>query len=242
MTKEQTRLLGIEFERRLQTMDPTMLTINKIDTDDIYAYLNEYQQTYVKQLYVADDQVPAGSKTSIRIADQIKPLITNKMLAKPSQIDSKCDGRYIIYKLPEDYYMYVRSSCEVDVAYNDMKNAYVPNILIGEQHVQQVVEAFYDMNKVMRNPLVILTRSNDQDVLELLHDRYTKVHYVDLTYIRQPNRFGIQDGDKPCELPIDCFEDLVAGAVRLYLTYKYPGSNQQDDNKKQKQEVTDEKR
>lgn len=65
---------------------------------------------------------------------------------------------------------------------------------------------------------------------------------MSLTYIRQPNRFGIDDDDDACELPIDCFEDLVSGAVNLYLTYKYPGSNRkQDDNKKdeRKEEVNE---
>ena len=88
MTKKQTRMLGIEFERRLQTMDPTLIQINKIDTDDIYAYLNEYQQLYVKQLYTAEDQVPIGTNTSIRISDQLKPLLSNKILTQTSIPDT----------------------------------------------------------------------------------------------------------------------------------------------------------
>ena len=119
MTKKQTRMLGIEFERRLQTMDPTLIQINKIDTDDIYAYLNEYQQLYVKQLYTAEDQVPAGTNTSIRISDQLKPLLSNKILTKSSITDTTYDGRYIMYNLPDDYYMYVRSTSSADIAYNN---------------------------------------------------------------------------------------------------------------------------
>ena len=38
MTQEQTRNLGIEFERRLQIAIPQL---PKLDTETIYAYLNE---------------------------------------------------------------------------------------------------------------------------------------------------------------------------------------------------------
>lgn len=40
MTLEQTRQLGIEFERRVQTMIPETEFVAKLDTDTIYSYLN----------------------------------------------------------------------------------------------------------------------------------------------------------------------------------------------------------
>jgi hypothetical protein len=42
MTLEQTRNLGIEFERRVQTMIPEREFIDKLDTETIYSYLNQY--------------------------------------------------------------------------------------------------------------------------------------------------------------------------------------------------------
>ena len=242
MTKKQTRMLGIEFERRLQTMDPTLIQINKLDTDDIYAYLNEYQQLYVKQLYTAEDQVPIGTNTSIRISDQLKPLLSNKILTKSSITDITYDGRYIMYNLPDDYYMYVRSTSSADIAYNNKSGYSIPNVLIDQNNVHKVIESAYDTNKIIRNPIVVLSTSDDKPVLQLIHDVYTNIIKVSLTYIKQPNRFGIDDDDDACELPIDCFEDLVSGAVNLYLTYKYPGSNRKQDNDKKderKEEVNE---
>lgn len=56
MTKAETRQLGIEFERRIQTIDPQFELINKLDTETIYSYLNEYQDKYVQQLFIASAQ------------------------------------------------------------------------------------------------------------------------------------------------------------------------------------------
>jgi hypothetical protein len=42
MTIEETRQLGIEFERRLQEIYPGFESKIKLDTDTIYSFLNEY--------------------------------------------------------------------------------------------------------------------------------------------------------------------------------------------------------
>jgi hypothetical protein len=130
-----------------------------------------------------------------------------------------------MYNLPDDYYMYVRSTSSADIAYNNKSGYSIPNVLIDQNNVHKVIESAYDTNKIIRNPIVVLSTSDDKPVLQLIHDVYTNIIKVSLTYIKQPNRFGIDDDDDTCELPIDCFEDLVSGAVNLYLTYKYPGSN-----------------
>jgi hypothetical protein len=51
MTLQETRQLGIEVERRLQTILPTFKLENKIDTEDIYAFLNQFQKQYIDELY-----------------------------------------------------------------------------------------------------------------------------------------------------------------------------------------------
>lgn len=42
MTTEQTRQLGIEFERRINEIYPEFQTKEKLDTDTIYSFLSEY--------------------------------------------------------------------------------------------------------------------------------------------------------------------------------------------------------
>jgi hypothetical protein len=40
MSLQETRQLGIEFERRVQTMIPETEIVSKLDTDTIYSFLN----------------------------------------------------------------------------------------------------------------------------------------------------------------------------------------------------------
>jgi len=42
MTIEETRQLGIEFERRVQTMIPEKEVYDKLDSDTIFSFLNQY--------------------------------------------------------------------------------------------------------------------------------------------------------------------------------------------------------
>ena len=51
MTLEETRQLGIEFERRVQTMIPEREFLDKLDTETIYSFLNQYQDKYIHEIY-----------------------------------------------------------------------------------------------------------------------------------------------------------------------------------------------
>ena len=41
---------------------------------------------------------------------------------------------------------------------------------------------------------------------------------IKLSYYKQPSRFSLMTNTK-CELPLDAFEELVSGAVDLYVQY-----------------------
>lgn len=64
MNETQTRQLGIEFERRVQTMIPEKEFLDKLDTETIYSFLNQYQDKYVHEIYRNLDNIPSGSKLS----------------------------------------------------------------------------------------------------------------------------------------------------------------------------------
>jgi len=54
--------------------------------------------------------------------------------------------------------------------------------------------------------------------ITLIYDRYTTVTGIRVLYYAQPAHFDLMTST-PCELPMDAFDDLVSGAVDLYVQY-----------------------
>jgi hypothetical protein len=57
MNTNETRQLGIEFERRVQQMIPQKEFLDKMDTETIYSFLNQYQDKLIHELFRAADSV-----------------------------------------------------------------------------------------------------------------------------------------------------------------------------------------
>lgn len=67
MTLDETRQMGIEFERRVQTMIPEKELFEKLDTETIYSFLNQYQDKYIHDIYRNLDAIPSGTKISAHV-------------------------------------------------------------------------------------------------------------------------------------------------------------------------------
>ena len=214
MTLKETRQLGIEVERRLQTILPTLKLENKIDTEDIYAFLNQFQKQYVDQMYRSNDQVQSGSRTAILIEDLLRTLTSHQTLNNGAS-DGSLDVRNTTFTLPSNYYGYIRSVSSTTGSYKDASaHSQLPNTFIKQSEANDVINKSYDPHRILRKPVVIL----EQGKLKVIHDEYTIINNVDLTYIKLPADFSVLT-DTPCELPISCFSDLVAGATDLYIKH-----------------------
>ena len=211
MTIKETRQLGIEVERRLQTILPTFKIENKIDTEDIYAFLNQFQKQYIDAIYRQDDQVESGTRVSV-LGEDILRTITHHSTLTNGTVDSSLDYDNITFTLPSDYYQYIRSVSNITGNYKTDNQGIVSNKLLKQSDVNKIINQNYDKHRILRNPMAVLEGNN----IKIIHDEYTTVNSVDVTYIKIPNNFSITI---PCELPYECFEDLVAGATDLYVRH-----------------------
>lgn len=221
MTLEQTRQLGIEFERRIQTILPSTKTVDKIDTEDIYAFLNEYQNQFIKELYITKDRVQPNSNAANHIDDYLNTLIT----ALEFPVDS------INQICVPNFNMYLDSMSNVSVAYSDNSTVegVVGNDYVNSNQLKQIQNDTFNKHRILRRPVIYMVQSkaDNNTYFEIISDDYTTVHSVAMRYIKKPSEFTILGKDiVPCELPYECFNELVTGAVQLFINYKRGGASQ----------------
>lgn len=178
MSIEETRQLGIEFERRIQTMIPEK-EFDKLDTETIYSFLNQYQDKYVHDIYRSLDQIPSGTKLSAHVEAVLQAMLddveiktdegaidmTDSAIEDPNGVIMDT-GRSIIYPLPETFYMYVRSVSNVTETFsfksstigNNYKIRIVPNELVSQNDVWKLIETPHNSLRILRHPAAVLSK------------------------------------------------------------------------------------
>ena len=217
MTLPETRQLGIEFERRVQTMIPETELVTKLDTETIYSFLNQYQDKLIHDLYRTVDQIPSSNNQTY-----IEALL-NKMLTswEGKYSDVNYDGTkatVCTIKLPEDFGLYADSWSDVLSSYslwNKRGKGSLPNNLISVKDSYKALQKPYDDMKILRSPIVWI---GEDKRLNAIYDRYTEPEGVWVEYYKIPKYMDLMTSQE-CELPMEMFEQLVSGAVDLYVQY-----------------------
>ena len=113
----KAREMQVEFERRIQLMNPNFELTEKLTSDTIFSFLNAYCERYVRNNYLQEDMVQDGTRQQKKNADALKGLITRQTLTiatKDSYNTDKTSDRAV---LPTNYFLYIRSNSLISKNY-----------------------------------------------------------------------------------------------------------------------------
>ena len=244
----KAREMQVEFERRIQLMNPNFELTEKLTSDTIFSFLNAYCERYVRNNYLQEDMVQDGTRQQKKNADALKGLITRQTLViatKDSNNTDKTSDRAI---LPINYFLYIRSNSLISKNYKldteialEANYVVTPNKTIREDDVEKIISTYYNKT-ILRNPYIVLNNGNESDVdrelyINIIHDEYTIIKKLDLVYYRKPKRFDVIGVDSltvfdECELPENVHMEIVEGAVEMFITEaKYRLNMNQNNNK-----------
>lgn len=235
------REMQIEFERRLALINPELANNQKPDSDTIFSFLNAYTLRFVQQIFNSEDSAENGTRIQKYGKDSIYTLLTKTVLtAVPSQ-STDLEPNNHFFSLPNDYFLYVRSTSGVNVLY-DFKTGKlrrVPNELVSEEELNKILTSAWDQI-ILPHPHVSLnTGSLGVQIsprLNLIADKYTTVYDLQLVYYRRPKLFNVLgvDGETvldACELPEATHLAIVDGAVNMFIAenkYRLSANTKQD--------------
>ena len=240
--------MQVEFERRIQLMNPNFELTEKLTSDTIFSFLNAYCERYVRNNYLQEDMVQDGTRQQKKNADALKGLITRQTLVIATKDSNNTDKTSDRSVLPTNYFLYIRSNSLISKNYKldteialEANYVVTPNKTIREDDVEKIISTYYNKT-ILRNPYIVLNNGNESDVdrelyINIIHDEYTIIKKLDLVYYRKPKRFDVIGVDSltifdECELPENVHMEIVEGAVEMFITEaKYRLNMNQNNNK-----------
>jgi hypothetical protein len=194
---------------------------------------------YVNSLYNALDQIPSDTKAAAQAERLLQPL------ASSVEYDRYEDEEASDYK---PFYMQFEISDEMNFykyigSFVMFKGKNISTKYMKFSDVTKMLADEYDSFRIIRHPIATLTRPydpehSDKNSLLIYFDAR---HWDDLEphtnvrlyYYHKPAIFDVKD--VACELSMDSFEDLVNGAVQLYISHATAANKKEQPKNKEEQ-------
>lgn len=135
--------------------------------------------------------------------------------------------------------MYIDSTSNISVSYSDNSTVegVVGNDYVNSNQLKQIQNDTFNKHRILRRPIIYMTtvNTNGNTYFQIISDEYTTVNSVAMRYLKTPAEFTILGNGVACGLPYECFNELVSGAIQLFINYKRGGISQPQTASKQPQ-------
>lgn len=223
------RDLQINFERRLQLMDPELVNNNKLNSDTIFAFLNEAIDKFYKTRYSGINAKSEGFEQSQKRIDDLRNLV--KSATFTTEIFKQ--GNSYRVTLPDDYVFLLGDTAGIQPSddYNDpcWEIDEDGNYVVKRNDtIEASVETLdRQLNNSLSEHLLKYSTARPLRLIQgnevlLFTDGKYKVSEYSLTYLSRPKYLDSKNitNTEYTSLPEHTHMEIVKIAVQLYLATK----------------------
>ena len=223
------REFQIEFERRLQLMDPNLVIKEKLTSDTIISFINEAIDKFYKTRYSGINFKAQGFEQTQKRIDDLRTLIKNKKYTEGSI--NKSDRNSYSVELPEDYVLLLGDTAGIQpsnlnecwetnergeyiIKYTDTLESTIETL--GRQLGNSLSE--HKLKYCQARPLKLI---QDNNVI-LYTDGNYKISEYQITYLAKPSQINSNNitNTEYTDLPEHTHMEIVKMAIQIYLATK----------------------
>jgi len=208
--------MQIEFQRLLYTSNPEFEIKDRLDTDEIFAYLNISQLRLMKAKYFPSLNMKENIENINKNIDELRHLICRITGTSITPLTDILHGNMMA--LPANYLYYIRSDSKITRTACPVisSTSTVPNKVITYNDVEAITTNGFN-KPILRKPCIVFETDNK---IIIFVDRFTTLSAIVLTYLRTPIQIAL-GGSNDCELAEYLHEELVQQAVEIFRREKY---------------------
>lgn len=219
----------IEFERRLQLMDPNLVIKDKLSSDTIISFINEAIDKFYKTRYSGINFKAQGFEQTEKRIDDLRTLIKNKKYTANSI--NKGDRNSYSVELPEDYVLLLGDTAGIQPS--NLNECWETNergeyIIKYTDTLESTIETLdrqlsnslseHKLKYCQARPLKLI---QDNNVILYTDGKY-KVSEYEITYLAKPSKINSSNitNTEYTDLPEHTHMEIVKMAIQIYLATK----------------------
>lgn len=219
----------IEFERRLQLMDPNLVIKDKLSSDTIISFINEAIDKFYKTRYSGVNFKAQGFEQAQKRIDDLRTLIKNKKYTANSI--NKGDRNSYSVELPEDYVLLLGDTAGIQPS--NLNECWETNergeyIIKYTDTLESTIETLdrqlsnslseHKLKYCQARPLKLI---QDNNVILYTDGKY-KVSEYEITYLAKPSEINSSNitNTEYTDLPEHTHMEIVKMAIQIYLATK----------------------
>lgn len=223
------RDMQIEFERRLQLMDPNLVIKDKLSSDTIISFINEAIDKFYKTRYSGINFKAQGFEQTQKRIDDLRTLIKNNKYSQNAI--NKGDRNSYSVELPEDYVLLLGDTAGIQPS--DLNECWETNergeyIIKYTDTLESTIETLdrqlsnslseHKLKYCQARPLKLIQNNN----VILYTDGNYKVSEYEIVYLSKPSKIDSSNitNAEYTDLPEHTHMEIVKMAIQIYLATK----------------------